>query len=563
MKEMRNIMAEMRDGALLACNVFRPDDDKPYPAILLRTPYIKEDIGQEDLYSNYREMAEAGYNMVFQDVRGTGASQGVLDATGANESADGYDTVEWLAAQPWCDGNIGLQGLSYFGFTQMAAAENNPPHLRALCPFQHSAIMPFSASRAGTYGCYHLAWVYDRVLQNLDNWYRDEQERERIRQEVQYFKEHWREEMLAMPLRDTPAARIKGVPQLHSFLDLIDGVEDPSFLAKAGRPVKVEDIKSPMLFLTGWFDGARDGTVDNWLRAGQGSSPPENRKLIIGPWLHGGGLSASIEGMEFGQENSGRGCDIHGLMKRWFDYWLKGVDTGVMAEPRVRFFVLGDRCWREASDWPPREAEDRSFFIHAGLGEKTGTLNGIEPENEPSQRYVYDPENPMPSMAKDSAGRQILADVSEQQERDDVLVYRSDPLEQKLTIAGTVRFLLYASTDAPDTDFVCRLSDEDETGYAFPLLTGIARCRFRNGPVPELITPGTICELEIELGNVSNAFLPGHRIRVDITSSYYPEHDINPNTAYRIGRSPHMVKANQVIYHDAAYPSHLILPVIS
>ena len=167
LKLMENLMAPMRDGVRLACNVWRPDDDAAYPAILMRTPYLKEGFACDYMYGNYRELALSGYNIVVQDVRGTGKSEGVLLSSGGNEVNDGYDTIEWVAAQDWCDGNVGMYGLSYFGFTQMAAANDNPPHLRTTCPFQNSALHPLSVTKSMTLGCYHLRCLYDRVLNRI------------------------------------------------------------------------------------------------------------------------------------------------------------------------------------------------------------------------------------------------------------------------------------------------------------------------------------------------------------------------------------------------------------
>ena len=561
-KELKNIMSPMRDGVKLACNVYRPDDDRAYPAILLRTPYIKENIDVELVYANYRELALDGYNMVFQDVRGTGASEGILDPTGAREGEDGYDSVEWIASQPWCDGNVGMQGLSYFGFTQMAAAELNPPHLKAICPFQNSAVMPFSVTKAGTFGNYHLMWIYGRVLENLESWYPDEAQRKEVKAKIEYFRENWQEEMLKLPIYNTPAARIDGVPQVGAFLELLEGMENPSFMERARRPVKIENIQAPMLFLTGWFDGARDGTFDNWNRAAMGSFPRENRKLIVGPWVHGGKLHADIDGRDYGAANSGEGVKIQETIKRWFDYWLKGEENGIIKEPPVRIFVLGKNEWRNETAWPPAQAKETCFYIHSGDGKNNGGLSQTPPHTDPPQSYVYDPGNPMPSAHKDKAGRTAFADACEQQDREDVLVYTSEALGEDLTVSGLVNLKLYASTDAPDTDFFCRLSEVDETGYAFPLLSGIVRARFRNGKTPEMLEPGKVYPFTIELGNISNVFLKGHKIRIDISSSFYPEHDRNLNTAERIGFGTYYVKAKQTIYHDAEHPSHLVLPVV-
>ena len=563
LREMRDVPCPMRDGVHLSLNVFRPDDDRRYPAILLRTPYLKERIDQDVMYAWYPALAESGYNMVFQDVRGTGGSGGVLDPTGAGEIEDGYDSVEWIAAQPWCDGRVGMQGLSYFGFTQVAAAALRPPHLKATCPFQNGARMPFSMTRAGTIGQYHLLWVCDRALENLERWVPDATARESARAALEDNKAHWQERLRILPLLDTPVARIEGLPQLHSYLELVDGIENRSrFLARAKRPVPMDGMPLPMFFLTGWFDGARDGTIDNWQQAVSGATVPGSRKLLIGPWLHGGNLDAAIDGIDFGVENSGRGIGIEQMVHEWFDAWLKDVPLPWAEEPPVRVFVLGRNEWRSERTWPPESATPVKYHLHPGATARHGGLATKTPLEDTRSHFVYDPENPLPSRFADANGRTVFADPTAQEDREDVLTYVSEPLEREMVVAGMVECVLHAATDGWDTDFFCRVCDVDEQGVAFPLLSGMVRCRFRDGDVAKLLTPGEIHQYTIEVGNICNAFRAGHRIKVHISSSFYPEHDPNPNTPEPIGHSTWSRIARQTVCHGPQYPSYLVLPVM-
>lgn len=560
MKEWKDIKIPMRDGTLLSGNVYRPDDDKPYPAILMRTPYLKEKSIYDGIYSNYEEMALSGYNMIFQDVRGTGQSDGYMDATGASEIDDGYDSIEWIAAQPWCDGNVGMQGLSYFGYTQMAAAENRPPHLKAFCPFQNSAIDPFSYTKARTFDSYHLSWILDRVTENINCWCRDEKEKERILAEIKEHKAHWDEETFQLPVIDHPAAKMKGVSQTDAFLELVKGIEDSSFLKKAHRPIRIENITAPMFFLTGWFDGACEGTLDNWQHAT--GCPISRKKLMIGPWLHGGNLDSKIENIDFGEENSGKGQKIQKIVKDWFDYWLKGIENGIMDEAPVFLFTLGANSWRKEQEWPLSRAVYTPYYLSAGKDKNSGKLSQNPSQKSEPQQYVYNPENPLPSFYEDQYGHRIFADPTAQQEREDVLVFCSEALTQDMEVTGPISCRLFASTTAPDTDFVCRVSDVDEEGKAFPLLSGIVRGKFRNAGETELLEPGKVYEFTIQAGNISNLFKKGHRIRMDVSSSLYPMHNRNLNTSDRIGFGTKSQQATQTIYHDSRYPSALILPVI-
>ncbi len=562
LKIISNVMAPMRDGVMLACDVYRPEGDGRYPAILMRTPYLKERFAGEWLYSNYEELALAGYNVVVQDVRGTGRSEGVLLSHGGSEVDDGYDTVEWVAAQSWCDGNVGLYGLSYFGFTQMAAAQGNPPHLRALCPFQNGSLTPLSITGANTVGQFHLMWLYGRVEDRMGALGLPEAEKAPILKQMAYNREHWAELMFRLPLRDTEAARIENVPLLHDFVELVDGAEDDAYWQKARRPIRVADIDRPMFHLTGWFDGACGGTFDNFneINARGTELAKTQSRLVVGPWGHGGMLGATIDGVDFGAANSGEARGVHGMLKAWFDRWLKNAETPDY--PRISLFVLGKNVWRDEQEWPLARTRFTRYYIHGGQGKNDGLISTALPGAQAPQSYTYDPENPLPSNYQDASGRRMLADPAAQEHREDVLVYRSAPFQEETEVTGPVKFVLYAATTAVDTDFFARLSDVDETGRAMPLMKGIVRARFRNGRSSEPVQPGKVYEYTIDLGNISNVFLRGHRIRLDLSSSSYPEHDRNLNTGERIGHGTGWVKATQTIFHDGEFPSHLVLPVI-
>jgi putative CocE/NonD family hydrolase len=563
MQTMLDVKVPMRDGTLLSMNVFRPDSKVPYPTILLRTPYIKENIKTEWLYANYEELAATGYNVAFQDVRGTGMSQGVLVAHGGNEVDDGYDTVEWISRQLWCDGRVGMFGLSYFGYSQLAAAQNHPPHLVTICPFQNSAVHPFSITKANTFGHFHLRWLYGRALDSLERSDMGKADKERISGQIAAYTERWDEMVFHLPARENPAAQVEGVPLLNDFVDLVDGVEDSAYWHAAHRPIQIGGIDLPMLFLTGWFDVARDGTFDNYremMMSGTAAARRDSR-LIVGPWVHGGGLAAQLDGLDFGAQNSGEGRGIRPLMRQWFDHWIKQL-PGCGQEAPISVFVLGDNCWRDEQEWPPKRAVNTPWHLHGGEDGQYGALSVQPAGDETPDRYVYDPANPQPSGLCDAQGRTLFADPSYLDARDDVLVYTSQPLAAAMEVTGCVHLKLFASTDVTDTDFFARLCDVDESGRAFPLLDGIVRGRFRSGRTPSPLTPGETYEFDIELGNISNVFKAGHRVKLTVSSSSFPAHDRNLNTGVRTGWGDTWIVANQAVYHDAAHPSRLLLPVI-
>jgi len=562
LKIIQNLQCPVRDAVMLCCTVYRPDDNVPYPAILMRTPYLREKFADEWLYSGYRELALSGYNVVIQDVRGAGDSQGVLLSNTGNEVQDGYDTVEWVGSQEWCDGNVGTYGLSYFGLTQMAAAEGRPHHLKCMCPFQNSALHPLSVTKPMTLGNFHLMWLYGRVLDRLDRGTLSEAEKTEIRENIAYYKEHWDEVMFRLPIRDTQAARIPNVPLLMDFIDLVDGFEEDTYWQQAHRPIHLSNINVPMFHLTGWFDGARDDTFDNYAEIMQNGDAKvkETSRLVIGPWLHGGMLDAQIDGVDFGAENSGKGYGVDKMMAEWFDLYLKGIST--RGYPPVSLFVLGENKWRSEQEWPLARTEYRKLYLQSGTDKASGLLVEDVPAQDEPQHYVYDPDAPQPSSFKDDSGRTIFADPAALECREDVLVYRSSPLEADMEVTGCVKLALFAATTAVDTDFFCRLSDTAPDESSFPLLRGIVRARFRNGRTPELVEPEKVYEYTIELGNISNLFRQGHRLRIDLSSSSYPEHNRNLNTGERTGWGKYAKTAKQTIFHDSSCPSHLILPVI-
>ena len=560
---IRNLLCPVRDGTNLACDLYRPDNDEKLPTILMRTPYIKEHFSDEWLYSDYAALAESGYNVLIQDVRGCGASEGILLSSGGNEVEDGYDSVEWAAAQPWCNGVVGMYGLSYFGFTQMAAAQDNPPHLKAICPFQNGSLYPLSMTSANTLGCYHLMWLYDRVLARLDQYPLSDEEKQKVRDSIHYYQEHWNEIILQLPLIETKAARIEGAPVLLDYIDLINGVEDDAFLKSARRPIALKNIDVPMFLLSGWFDAAKDGTFENYdeiMKNGTETARTKSR-LMIGPWQHGGMLVSSIEDKDFGPENSGQGHGVQEAVRQWFDHWLKNKE--ISQYPPVSIFVLGINKWRDEEEWPPKRACIKKYYLEAGKDKNSGLLKSSLPEGKPSSHYVYDPGDPLPSMYTDGKGHMVFADPAAMEQREDVLVFSSSPFTSPVEVTGYVTLVLYASTDCTDTDFYCKLSDTSPDGSSFPLIHGIVRARFRHGRKAEPLIPGNVYCFEIKLGAISNVFLEGHSLRIDLSSSSFPEYDRNLNTGERTGYGTDFVKASQTIFHSTEYPSHLLLPVIS
>jgi putative CocE/NonD family hydrolase len=327
---------------------------------------------------------------------------------------------------------------------------------------------------------------------------------------------------------------------------------------------KIDEIDIPALHIGGWYDIFLADTIAAFTLMKARGIPT---KLLIGPWTH------LQQGAPVGQRNFGFGsvADFINLQTtlgevqlRWFDHWLKGIDAGIMSEPPIRLFVMGANIWRDEMQWPLDRAADTPWYLHAG-----GGLSPDEPGGEPPDEYDYDPANPVPSLG----GATLMApefaagpyDQRPIEARPDVLVYRSNPLEEDVEVTGPISVRLWACSSAPDTDFVARLVDIEPDGTSWNLTDGIIRARFRDftsGATPSPLEPGRPYEFVIDLWATSNLFRQGHRIGLQITSSSFPRWDRNPNTGHDFGADAETQIAHQTILHDVEHPSHVVLPVV-
>jgi len=564
-KILYNVPCTLRDGTVLYADVYRPNDDEAYPAVVNRTPYLKDNLGPVVGYMRAPEFAAAGYNVVIQDVRGTGHSEGICDPAG-HQDEDGYDTIEAIAAMPWCDGQVGMIGESYHGFSQLACARSNPPHLKAICPFQTSwtkfpAIYDFGVFSPVLYG-----WIYGRCADR--EAYYPGQYSKQAQEQMAYYGAHGNEQAAWLPLKDMPAASIDGVPELQFQRDLLEHIDDPTYLQTIGRVEGFEQVTVPPLILTGWNDFLRDKTLYNFVefqKRGGSEACRNGAKLIVGPWLHGDRLDRVIEGIDFGPEASGDAIDMVGKLIQWFDYWTKGKTGPFMSGKPVLLFIMGENTWREESEWPLARAQYVPWYFHSDGKANTlhgdGTLSGGLPQNEPADTFDYDPMNPCPSSTGDTT-RWMTQDQRPNEQRDDVLVYTTPAFDKDTELTGPIWVDLYAASSAVDTDFVAKVSLVLEDGTARPLGMKLVRARYRNGHDAELLTPGEIVHYSIEAANTALLVKKGQAIRVDITSSLFPDADRNMNTGGRVGYESTGVIAHQTIYHDRAHPSCVKLPVI-
>lgn len=556
----RDLRCPMRDGVTLSTDVYLPGEDGAFPLILMRTPYGRQGIETDPLYGYIPQLIEAGYAVASQDLRGTGDSGGQLGLNGQNEHFDGYDAVEWLAVQPFCNGQVGMFGLSYPGFVQTAAAAYAPPHLKAVCPFMAPSQNPFGVRKGHVRHMVHLFWSYAQTLQHPDKYIPDAAKREEILAQMRANMPKLPGMIAQLPLDACPAAMVEGVPILQDYLDVMYGAEDPAYWAKMHMPIDFDQVHVPALFGTGWFDGACEWTLNSYFAARKSADPytREHAHLLIGPWPHGGELPQVIEGYDQGEEASGKSQQVQELMQRWFDVYLKGEDKELLPQ-RVRYFITGENTWRDAADWPPPEAELTPFYLAEG-----SILAGAAAQTQTIAAFDADPMNPTPSSIRDENGHSMLADWQQESRRDDVLFFQTQPLENPVTVAGLVKARINAITDAPDTDFACRLVDIAPDGAQRLLTCGLVRGRYRAGLFEKTnLEPGAVNLFSWDVGSCAHTFQPGHRIGVHVCSFLYPDFERNMNTGSDTASGTDWAVAHQQVLLGGATPSLVELPMIA
>ncbi|RAW45583.1 acyl esterase [Halorubrum sp. 48-1-W] len=611
-----DVRVETRDGTALATDVYRPTDpetgepiEEPKPALLVRTPYDKRARERVEQAGNW--YAERGYVVALQDVRGRYASDGEFYLL-ANEAEDGADTVEWLADRPYCDGQVGTMGTSYMAWVQNALATQRPRGLAAMFVNQGAANAWKATLRH--HGAFELRWLTwsltigggfaKRVLE-------DEDLRRRIA-EVDTRDMLANEPVLPgqSPLRHLPNyeeyvfdyARTPGDDEFWT---------DPSINFEAHYD---ESADVPTVYAGSWYDSYAKATCDNF--EGLADRKESDHFLLMGAWTHGG--QSTWTKPYSGETAFGDAMtrDYLETKLRFFDHYLKDRDT--WNEPRVQYFRMGDGDggvtangrldhggeWREGTDWPLPDTDFTAYYAHGD-----GNLATDPPEaTDASTTYEFDPRDPVPTLGGNCSSYYTFEPREEQLEdleladrptlsitgrggydqrtrpetfgadppygpvegRDDVVVFRTPPLEEAVEVAGPIRVRIHASTDGPDTDFTAKLIDEYPASEAFPagfalnLTDSICRGRYRNYRTePDLLEPGEVYEFDLELYPTANVFEPGHRIRLDVSSSNYPRYDVNHNTGGDLYADREYRTARNTVHHDAEHPTHVELPIRS
>ena len=552
--EEQNVPAKMRDGVVLRADIYRPRAEGKFPVLLVRTPYDKREEAQ---FANLA--AARGYVVIAQDVRGRYASEGEWYPF-KHESQDGYDTVEWAAALPYSNGKVGMYGGSYVGATQMLAAIASPPHLAGIQPV-------VTASN------YHENWTYQGGA--FEQWF--DQSWTTILAENTLDRRVARNSsarrwMMKLPLTEYPLLDLGAAQGLADYyLDWLAHPNYDDYWKQWAIEENFARIQVPALHVAAWYDIFQDGTLRNYLgiKAHGGSEAARNgQRLMVVVGGHAG-AGPVIGDVDFGKESA---FDDYDTVLRWYDFLLKGIDNGIGSEKPVRLFVMGKNTWREEPAWPLERAREVRYYLHAAKRANSlsgdGALSTALPAEEPADKYVYDPADPVPTrggpLCCDAAGEPPGAfDQRPAENREDVLVYTTPAFEQDTEVTGPMRLELYASSSAVDTDFTGKLVDVSPDGYARNLTEGILRARYRGSrEKPELMNPGQVYKLTISLWSTSNVFLAGHRLRLEVSSSNFPRFDRNLNTGEAQGNSASFMKATNTVYHDRAHPSALVLPVV-
>ncbi len=556
----------MRDGVTLRADIYRPDDAARHPVLLARLPYSK-DLSpiSLSLLSPVRA-ARRDYVVVIQDTRGRFKSDGQFSLF-AGEAEDGFDTVAWCATQPWSNGNVGMYGASYFGATQWLTATATPPALKVIAPtitssdYYEGWTYQGGAFQQGFIQFWTAGMATETITRLTDG---PADARKKLYGSIFGMEKTYRN----LPLADFPPATVPGL--MDHYRTWLKHPSLDEFWEHVRIESKYSQIDVAALHIGGWYDIFLEGTLRNFAgmrKHGKSTRARENQRLIVGPWLHG--LFNRVVGdVDFGPGALPDAVDLGGAHLDWFDHCLRDApDTGAS----VRLFVMGPNVWRNEDEWPLARAVATPFYLtsdgRANSLRGNGRLLKQSLTRGASDVFLYDPEQPVPTCGgctlmpgAQSAGPQDQRAV---EERDDVLVYTSEPLTEPLEVTGPVEALIYAATDGLDSDFTAKLVAVAPDGRALNLCDGILRARYRNSlSRAELLEPGRVYAYCIQLGSTSYVFAPGYRIRLQVSSSNFPRFDRNLNTGGDIATEQHGRTAVQRVFHGGVQSSHVVLPVV-
>jgi uncharacterized protein len=571
----KDIMVTMRDGVRLATDAWIPDGGEPAPVLLVRLPYGKDmnTLYAYGLVPNVFALVEAGYAVVYQDCRGTFRSGGEFVPM-VNEPADGADTVAWLRRQPWCDGAIGSFGASYLGFVQWASALATDG-VKAIAPAVTTTeyyTTPWY-SEGGALSLHALqTWTTLMALADVQRAVTAGSGDPQALMGLAAMAADPDAHLAALPVRARPLLE----KQWPWWADILGHPARDRFWQDLSVADRFEEITVPALNIGGWFDifiGSTARTFTELKRRAGSAEARDGQRLIIGPWDHLNSTGVYPD-RRFGLTADALYADLTGAHQRFFDRWLRGRDGAMAGDAPVRIFVMGVDEWRDEQDWPLPGTRYTDYYLDSSGRANTaygdGQLRLEAPGDERADVYLYDPRRPVPTlggrvMNPSTANAAGPVDQRRAEARGDVLCYTTPVLEHPVEVTGHVSLTLFVSSSARDTDFTGKLVDVFPDGRAIFLTDGILRARYRSSLAePEPLTPGAVCEVRLDLSVTSNVFLPGHRIRLEVSSSNFPRFDRNTNTGGTVtedGEEDVQVAVNRV-FHGPGRPSRLVLPVI-
>jgi putative CocE/NonD family hydrolase len=584
----KSVMVPMRDGVRLSTDLYFPKGSrKDLPVILIRTPYNKNEFRDQKQRPQAYKFTSHGFVVAIQDSRGKFESEGIYSPPAGQEAEDGYDAVDWCAKQAWSNGNVGTFGCSYPAEVQAAQAPLRHPNLKCMIPqcgpmigaangryrywsgfkggvLDHAASISWYFRSASKYSFKPPAGLSDDEVRKIRHFFNPGPTNF---PDVDFEKLDW-----YLPLVDI--MKKAGAPPNDWEKLITTDFGDPWWHDVMGYYDGTEKIDVPALHMSCWYDPSVDETIYefNYFRENSVSKISANNQfLIVSPTTHCGFERASEHTIVGERDVGDARLDYWDIYIRWFEYWLKGVENGITNMPKVHYYTMGRNKWRTADVWPIPEIAYTNYYLHsdghANSRNGDGQLSMEMPGNEPADSFIYDPENPVPTVGGQrgtSYGTPAGAiDQAPVELRNDVLVYTTPKLEEDIEVTGPIAVVLYVSSSAKDTDFTSKLVDVYPDGKAYNIQQGIFRARYREGFTQKVwMEKGGVYKVQINLDATSNVFKKGHRIRVQVSSSDFPLFERNLNTGGNNYDETEWVVAKNTIHHSKEYPSHIVLPII-
>ncbi len=561
----------MRDGIKLATDIYRPKGEGQFPIVLVRTPYKKE---LNELQAKF--FARRGYVYAVQDCRGRFSSPGNWEPF-FDEPKDGYDAIEWLAAQPWSNGKVGMIGASYVGWVQWWAARERPPHLVTIIP---------NVSPPDPY--FNIPYEYGAFFLLGSIWWANILEEDATGDITGEAMRNINEKKYAKLLMHLPVSDLDSVvlgKRNKYWRDWIAHPDNDDYWQRASFLEHLKDVDMPVFHQSGWYDGDGIGSKLNYLA--MSTAGHDNQKLILGPWGHSAQATRTgPNGVDFGPNAI---VDLDLEYTRWLDHWLLGMDNGLDQEPLVSLFVMGTNQWLQDSVYPLSTTRFTKYYLSSSGSANTSQGNGVLSTDlstgAPTDTFTYDPGDPTPDplyyidpeeflddslvdstkiRSSEESRAKIRANYATvNRTRNDILVYETPAFSEALTLAGPVSAVLFAASSAKDTDWFMRLSKVDSTGQVFPLVHGVIRARYRTSfEKPQLLEPDAVYEYHLDMWQTGVTIPAGEKLRVEVASASFPMFSRNLNTGGHNETETAFVSARQTIYHDKDRPSHVLLPVI-